>query len=157
MTTEHFIAHCTLPACCQPSCNHTAGVYCSCLSQTSREALPGELSCISASLDPPPPIVNAPLQRVGGASRRPPVRTTHSLQVRLASNTLPTPPCLAACTIGFYLYWSGTSTHTWKVKHSRLHSGTQDYACRWFKAISILASWTVPRTPVEGPQFQPVY
>ena len=107
-------------------------------------------------LTQPSPIANAPLQRAGGACRRPPLRSTHSLQVRLTSNILPIPPCLAACRIGFSLYCYRTSTHSWKVKRGRLHLDTQACACTQFKATSILVSWTVPRTLVEVPQFQPV-
>lgn len=122
-----------------------------------------ELSCLASSLAflhllaQLSPVANAPLQRAGGACRRPPVRSAHSLQVRLTSDILPLPPCLAPCTTGFPLYWSRTSTHSSKVTRGRLHPGTQGYAYTQFKATSILVSWTLPRTLFEAQKFQPVY
>lgn len=77
-----------------------------------------ELSCLASSLAflhllaQLSPIANAPLQKAGCACRRPPVRSAHSLQVRLTSDILPMPPRLAPCRIGLPLYWSRTSTHS---------------------------------------------
>lgn len=122
-----------------------------------------ELSCPVSSvtflhlLTQPSPIANVPLQRAGGACQRPPVRNMHSVQVKMTSDILPIPPCLAACRIGFYLYWSRTSTHSWKVVHDRLHPGIKGSAYIQFKVTSVLVSWRVPRTLVRAPKFQAVY